>query len=410
LNIRNQDGLKVIFVASSYPRNPQDSAAVFLRYLAEHLQKLDLHIYILTPADNHADAVHEHGITVHRFRYFPKRWQKLAYGSGILANLKRNPLLWIQVPFFICAMTYSLLRLVKKLQPDIVHAHWVIPQGIAVIPAKLIFGTTVIITAHGSDAFALQNRLLSWVKRFLLRHCDAWTANTRATSEAVIMGQKLAIPHIIPMGVDIKLFESGARNRLRSGIKDEEKIILFVGRLVPSKGVDDLIRAFALLPSELRYRAKLWIVGTGKQENTLRMLASQLGAINQTRFWGNVPHSQLPDFYAAADLFVGPSLVTASGESEGQGIVFLEAFAARLCVVATDIGGIKEVVEDGKTGMLVKPRSPEALAKKMSLLLHDSVLRTKLISGAYKKAVQYYDWEQIARKFVDLYTQTCPNK
>ncbi len=395
--------LKVILLASSYPRSADDTASVFLRYLAECLYKRGLEVHVLAPADRESGSETEKGVAVHRFRYFPGTWQRLAYGSGILPNLKRNPLLWGQVPFFLASMTYSLLRLMREIQPDILHAHWLIPQGTIAVLIKFFRKIPVITTVHGGDVFALRGTLLGKIKRFALRRSDAWTSNTRASSDAVGDGASVPRPQIIPMGVDIERFASGNRNRLREGLGPDENVVLFVGRLVEKKGVDDLIQAFSLLPTSMQAKTRLWIVGSGEQETALRAQGAHLGISEKITLWGKISNNELPDFYAAADLFVGPSVMATSGDTEGQGVVFLEAFAARLCVLATRIGGISEVVESGQTGLLVEPRNPEMLANGIAKLLNNTNLRARLASNAFEKVVAEYDWNNIAGSFEEIY-------
>lgn len=395
--------IKVLMLASSYPRRRDDTASVFLRYLAENLHARSVAVYVLAPADQESGSETEKGVTVHRFRYFPGTWQRLAYGSGILPNLKCNPLLWAQVPFFLASMTYSLLRLMREIQPDILHAHWLIPQGTIAVLVKVFRKIPVITTVHGGDVFGLQGTLLGKIKRFTLRRSDAWTSNTRASSDAVGDGASVPPPQIIPMGVDINRFASGNRNRLREGLRPDENVVLFVGRLVEKKGVDDLIEAFSLLPSGIQARTRLWIVGSGEQQKMVQTLASQLGVAGEIKFWGKIANDRLPDFYAAADLFVGPSVVAESGDTEGQGVVFLEAFAAQLCVLATKTGGITEVIEDGHTGVLVEPRNAKQLASAMEKLLNKEQLRAILAANAHEKVVELYNWEKIAMDFEQLY-------
>jgi glycosyltransferase involved in cell wall biosynthesis len=388
-------------LVSSYPRDTDDSASIFLRNLAESLRDRGLVVHVLAPADGKAGTTSERGVTVQRFRYFPGPWQKLAYGSGILPNLRRNPLLWTQVPFFVFSMTVSLYRCLRKVRPDVLHAHWVIPQGLVAILGKVVYRVPTVITLHGGDAFALTSPVLQTLKRFALRHSDAWTTNTRTTASAVITGQSVPQPMVIPMGVDVDHFASGKREKLRARIPKNTHLVLFVGRLVEKKGVEDLIKAFSLLSD--RTRTRLWIVGDGELKTELERMAKETGIVQQTTFWGRMPNEQLPDFYAAADLFVGPSVVATSGDAEGQGVVFLEAMAAGLCILATRSGGILDVVDDTKTGALVEPRQPKQLAERMEQLLHDDRLRRTLARNAYDKVSKHYKWDKIATSFEKLY-------
>lgn len=402
-----ETALKVMMLVSSYPRGPADSASIFLRNLAESLRDRGLAVTVLAPADDKSGITSESDITVQRFRYFPRSWQKLAYGSGILPNLKRNPMLWLQVPFFLACMTISLLRSLNRVRPDVVHAHWVIPQGLIAILAKFFYKTPTVITLHGGDAFAFTNKSLQKLKQYALRKCDAWTTNTRTTSSAIGNSQLMPEPYVIPMGVDVDRFASGNRDRLRADLDHDTKIVLFVGRLVEKKGVDDLITAFSLLPARVRETALLWIVGDGELRQQLEAHAQRLGVADDTKFWGRIANDQLPDYYAAGDIFVGPSVVAESGDTEGLGVVFLEAFAARLCVLATRAGGINEVIEDGTTGMLVEPNNPPSLAQMMAALLCDKELRARLTAKAFAEVQEKYQWPRIALQFESVYRRIC---
>lgn len=395
--------LKVLMLASSYPRSRGDATAIFLRHLAESLNQRGIRVHVLAPADKEPGTRVEGNINVYRFQYFPSHLQKLAYGSGILPNLKQNPWLWVEVPFFIAFMGCSLLRLLWKERPDLIHAHWVLPQGLVAVFAKLFYKAPVITTAHGGDAFALRGRWTTWLKRLVLQRTDAWTANTRATSEAFGRDRSLPKPHIIPMGVDVGSFQGGRRASLRRELPEDEFLILFVGRLVEKKGVDNLLKAFSRLPLELRKQTSLWVIGDGERRTRLEEYAKNLGVSQKTRFWGHISNYLLPDFYAAADLFVAPSIEAVSGDTEGQGVVFLEAFAARVCVLATHVGGISEVIEDGHTGILVEPRNPQQLATTMEKLLGNERLRAELAENAFAKVKKYYEWDKIAKDFEDLY-------
>jgi len=398
-----QHGLKVLFLTSSYPRSAEDTASVFLRYLAEHLADRGLEIHVLAPADTSSGTTVEGKITVHRFRYFPSRLQALAYGSGIISNLQRSPWLWLQVPFFVLAMAYSLLRMIGREQIHLVHAHWILPQGLIGVVAKYLRHVPLITTVHGADAFTLRSGLASALKRFIVVRSDAWTANTPATSCAVDPAAITPRVHVIPMGVDTDLFAGGDPTGLRQQLPGQEFLLLFVGRLVDKKGCRSLLEAFSLLPPTLRNRTTLWIVGDGDQRSQLEQTTKDLGLAQKVRFWGAISNQYLPDFYAAADLFVVPSIEAASGDTEGQGVVILEAFAGRACVLATRIGGIDAVVQEDVTGGLVAFNRPRDLARAMEKLLNNPDLRARLVNNAFREVKQRYDWKRIAAEFESLY-------
>ncbi len=356
-------------------------------------------IRVLVPAEAEGGVRLEGNVRVHRFRYLPAQWQKLAYGSGIMPNLRRAPWLWAEVPFFSAAMTAALLRLVRRERPDVVHAHWLLPQGLVALPAKYFFGIPVVTSAHGTDAFALDGPLPRRLKRLVVSKSDAWTSNTTATSAAVGEDAFYSPPPIIPMGVDFDRFSPGDGRGLRRGLGEDSLVLLFVGRLVAEKGCHELLRAYAMMSPAVRARTHLWFVGDGDQRTALERRAADLPEAARVRFWGAVDHGRLPDFYAAADLVAVPSL-----NIEGQSVVLLEAFAAARCVIAARTGGIAQVVEDNRTGRLVEAGDPEQLARGIEALLSDQAFRLELAQNA-RASVQDYSWDKIAARFEELYRQ-----
>jgi glycosyltransferase involved in cell wall biosynthesis len=236
---------------------------------------------------------------------------------------------------------------------------------------------------------------------------NAWTTNSRATADGIGANGFFPAPKMIPMGVDVSLFSQGKRENLRRQLDPEELLVLFVGRLVEKKGCPDLLRALVLLPECLRLRTTLWIVGEGNQKDELERTVNHLRIEDKVRFWGALSNEILPDFYAAADLFVAPSIEASSGDSEGLGVVLLEAFAARACVVATRTGGIASVVTDNATGLLVEPGDPKALACAIARLLSDSALRSRLAENAYTEVKERYGWPRIGQEFETLYREVC---
>ena len=392
--------MRVLWLTSSYPRHPTDSASVFLRHLAQALSREGIDVHVLAP-DHPTVEPAASPVPLHTFRYaFPRRRQKLAYGAGILPNLRRSPWLHAQIPGFVAAMAWAAWRLSHRLRPDLLHAHWILPQGAIATLLGNRLHLPVVITAHGGDAFSLNGRLLGGLKRWTLRHADAWTSNTRTTAAAT--GSPVA-PTVIPMGVDWRRFARADPIPLSEA--GDSPIVLFVGRLVEKKGVADLLTAFASLPPSLN--ARLWIVGDGSERQRLEDWARRLGIAARTRFFGRIPNEALPAYYAAAEVFVAPSVIDRRGDTEGQGVVLLEAMASGTAIVANRVGGIGEVIEDGITGLLAPAGDPAALSGKLAQALNDAALRRRLARRAREKA-RAYDWPVIARRFAGFYRTLVP--
>jgi len=397
--------MRILMLSSSYPLHATDSASIFLRHLALCLSRAGAEIQVLAPDHVLADeSIQDPAIQLSHFRYLPRRWQTLAYGSGILPNLRRHPWRWFQVPFFMLSMSLALARLCRRTRPDVIHAHWILPQGLVAVFVGRLLHIPVVTTAHGGDAFSLRGGLLGSLKRYTLHHSQAWTANTRTTAAAVGVINNVTAPHIIPMGVDVGHFARHEANPAMPPIdKRGRYVILFVGRLVEKKGVFDLIEAFKQLPAEQLENTALWIIGDGTDRERLERLAGTLNINSRVCFFGRITNDELPAYYAAADIFVAPSIVDSSGDTEGQGVVIIEAMASGVPVVACKVGGIPDVITHEQTGLLVEPQNSPALSAAISRLLHDSDLRHQLSYVAQQRACQHYAWESIAKQFLSLF-------
>lgn len=192
-----------------------------------------------------------------------------------------------------------------------------------------------------------------------------------------------------------------------------ERLVLFVGRIQRLKGIDLLLRAFARVVKEWPEDPKPRLVVVGGRNpadpndpealemGRLRALSQRLGVLDRVIFQGAVPHSDLPLYYSAVDLVVVPSLY------ESFGLVALEAMACGAPVVASRVGGLQSTIKDGRTGLLVGRRTPDAFAGAMSAVLRDDALRTSLSEAAVGVA-QGFSWSVAAERTLRLYRELVP--
>ena len=219
---------------------------------------------------------------------------------------------------------------------------------------------------------------------------------------AKLYGTSGARARVIPPGVDLSLFQPvdtlAARREL--GLADK-RVILYVGRIEPLKGLDILIKAVSMLHDAAN--AKLIIVGGGPEDDAemerLKNLASQLDISDIVSFTGAVSQERLPTYYSAADVFVLPSWY------ESFGLVALEAMSCGTPVVVSRVGGLRTFVENGKTGYLVPWRCPEAFARSMDMLLANPALRDAMGSAARRKATRL-SWAAMANSVLKCYSDT----
>jgi glycosyltransferase involved in cell wall biosynthesis len=196
----------------------------------------------------------------------------------------------------------------------------------------------------------------------------------------------------IPFGVDTDVFKP-ARLKERS----EECEILYAGSLYPLKGVPDLIRAIANVRKH-GLKANLTIVGEGQQKEALTALTRALGIEEHVKFEGFVPYSNMPQYYKRSDIFCFPTL----GEPFGKAVT--EAMACGKPVIATNVGGPAEIIQDEVDGLLVPPSNPEAIALQITRLIEDRNERRRLGERARETAVNRFSWSIIAEKYHQLYS------
>jgi colanic acid/amylovoran biosynthesis glycosyltransferase len=329
-------------------------------------------------------------LEIRRFRYFPRRWEDLADGA-ILENLRARPLRWLQVLPFLAAEAIALWRLVAEFDPDVLHVHWVLPQGL--VAALVAPRRRWVLTAHGGDVYALAGWLATGLKRLALRRAAAVTVPNQEMRERLVqLGANPSTTLVRPMGADVTAVRA-VRAERRAGR------VLFVGRLAEKKGVAVLLKA--LRSGEVSEDWSLDLVGDGPLRRRLEDAARGLGG--RVRFRGSLDRCGVVAAMAECEVFVVPSVPAAHGDQDGLPVVLLEAMAAGCAIVASWLPGIDAVLVDGRTGLLVPPGDAEALAAAVSRLLGDAELRAKL-GAAAAAAADAYSIEAVGEQYVELLT------
>lgn len=297
----------------------------------------------------------------------------------------------------------DLTRLLKQSQPDIVHTHTSKAGILGRIAAK-IAGTSVVVHApHGHIFHGYFDRITS---RFFILLEKLMARGTDRIITLTDLGKRDHIAYgiapenrfaTIPCAIDLSRFkgakQSGLILREKLGLKAQQPLVLWVGRLVPIKGCEQFIEACALV-AESEPDARFFMVGDGEVRDKLRGLATSLGLESRLEITGE--WTDIVPWMGAADMFV------LSSHNEGLGRVILEAMATQKPVVATDVGGVAEIVFDGETGYLVPPRSPQSLADGMLKLLHDPTKAKAMGQSGFKRA-QSYDLQKMTEDTAMLY-------
>lgn len=383
----------LLVLASTYPRWHGDPEPGFVHELSKRLID-QFRVIVLCP---HAPGAllreRMDGVEVVRYRYAPQRWETLVNEGGIVTNLRRNNWKYLLVPGFLLAQVWCAWRLVRTRRVDVMHAHWLIPQGLIAALMQLLPGRKVpfIVTAHGSDVNVVRGGVLDVLKRHVLRSAKIATAVSDDLRNSLLgLGGHGAEVHVQPMGVDLK-------NRFTPDhVEREKNQILFVGRLVPGKGVDHLIRAMPLVLARTP-GARLVVVGHGPESATLEALVAELGLTACVSFRGAITQELLPEFYRRASLFVAPF-----GMGEGFGLVLVEAIGCSCPIIANNVPAALYILEGDSDWLTADCGNHRALADRIALCLDDPGRSQRGIERVRSRMVSRFDWEIVAGRYANF--------
>ncbi|MBI3026862.1 glycosyltransferase family 4 protein [Candidatus Woesearchaeota archaeon] len=396
---------KVLVTATTFPRWKNDTEPDFVFKLCQLLAEKGHKIIVLVPHSHKSKKSETMGkLKIYRFPYFyPSKLQRLCYDGGVLENLKKSFLAKIQVPFLLISEYRHIIKITKKEKIDFIHAHWIVPQGFIAALIKKTCKLPFISTAHAADVFTPKNYITKMFARFAVKNSSYVTSNSSFTKSSILQICRNAQVNVIPMGVDLSSFNPKKKNTsLKKQLGIKNKFILFVGRLVEKKGVEYLIKSMPIILSKMP-KSKLVIIGDGPEKERLVNLTEELNLKSNVEFLGKLTNKDLPKFYASADVFVGPSIVTKNGDTEGLGVVFLEAIASGTCVLGSNVGGIPDIIKHKKTGILVEQKDHVALASAIINLLKNKKLQVQLAKNAISHIKNSYSWNTVAEKFDEIY-------
>ncbi len=393
----------ILVLTSTYPRWEGDTDPAFVHFLCRQLSS-KYRVIVLAPhypGAQHREVVD--GIDVHRFRYFLPFAEKLAYDGGIIENLKRNPLKWLLVPFFLVSQGFNMVLLARRHKVSLIHAHWIIPQGLLAVLGRqlrlLPKRIKILCTSHGGDLFSLQGGLLQTLKRYTLHRSDHTTVVSTAMRDHLLgMGCQTRNVSVQSMGVDLT-------NRFVPNPGKQPKYdIAYVGRLVEKKGVSTLLDAVKLL-TETHPGLTVTLVGDGPERQALEQQVDTLGINQHITFLGAISNDRVPAIYQAARIAVVPSIVAADGDQEGLGLVAVEALGCGCATVVSDLPALADVVTHGENGLVFKAGDAAQLAECLAMLLGDPDLHGQLTHNALASVIDKFDWQAVGDRYLDIIGQ-----
>ncbi len=376
----------ILVITSVYPMTEDGRDGAFIRETVLRLQPTGAKFSIFAPAYEASPTHLLDGCIIHRFRYSPKPWENFVR-DGAPSKLQKQPLHYISAILYILLGMIQLFWVCGKTKPDLLHVNWPFPHGLMAWPASKIFRIPMVFTFHGTELLlAKKFGFVAHILRWLLPQASVVTANSSFTQNLIQSLVNVPVK-VIPYGLTIEPKPSPKRPL------EATPTLLFVGRLIERKGLKYLLEA---LPLVLKERSvKLRIAGKGDREEEFKDLCQSLNLNHQVEFLGFLSREVLAQEYANCDIFVFPSIVDSKGESEGLGIVAIEALAHQKPVIATGNGGIPDIIIANKTGLLVPEKDVTALAQAIVELLANPQQAAAMGKAGLAHIQERFSWEHI---------------
>ena len=390
--------MRILHVVTAFPRFPNDIISPWLVEMLKRLRAAGHDVEVFAPAYRGGGNREFEGIPIHRFRYFPARWEDMTHDQATLDRLRRSPRYKMMPLFYVLGGVWAAWRLARRRRYDVVHVHWPLPHALFGWAARRACGARMVTSWYGVELRWVKSSL-PWLKRFLV-----WALRTSDQVVAISSATAREITNVVPVSVRVIPYtvgfpETAAGPSLpRAG---DSFLILFVGSLVERKGVRYLIDALPLLPAQLH--AKLVIIGDGAERSRLEAQVRARGLQHLVEVRGRVAEQELRRAYAAASVLVLPAIVDARGDTEGLGVVLLEAMSYGVPVIGSDLGGITDIVVDGQTGLLVPPQDSAALAAALERLATDRDLAKRLGEAGAGHVRRHFSWPAIIAQWEECY-------
>lgn len=391
--------IKIGVITSAYPEYEDDPHGIFVHRLMKEIAKKGNEVRVIAPHTSGESEYIMGDVQIEKFHYFyPKRYEKLAGRAGMIDNVKEGWFVKIQVlTYLIFNVWYSLVRFRDM---DIVHVQWPIPNGLGALFLKKIYGVPYINTIHGEEVYLAKRYHLQFALRWLVNNSSKTITNSSATRNACVdAGLDEDKLEVIPFGVDTDFFRPIDVPRT-----DNYFHILSVGYLIERKGHEYLIRAMKEILKE-KDDVRLRIVGSGPLEGKLKSLISELDLEEYVDIIKNVSDDELLKLYNSSDVFVLPAVVDSQGNTEGLGVVLLEAMACGVPVIGSDVGGILDIIKDRENGLLRREKDFLGISRVIIKLVKDEICRKNLSLKGFATIKKRFTWAKISETYSDVYKQ-----
>ena len=394
--------MKALYIVSAYSRSPGDVITPWLVQTIHRLRERRVDVEVLAPSYRGLATQELEGVRVHRFRYAPRRWETLTHDQTAPDRIREHPGYLGLVPSYVLSSSLRAARLARSGEFQVIHAFWPLPHGLIGLVARKLSGVPLVSTFFGVELTWMESQLpfLRPVLQRIVRGSDAVTTISTYTADRLRRNVPEAEPVIIPFGAAVEPPDQTEPVGEERPVRPFE--LLFVGRLVERKGVHVLLDALARLSD--RGDVLLHVVGDGPERGRLEARATALGISERVRFTGTVSEQQLVEHLTRCDALVLPAVVDAKGDTEGLGVVLIEAMSYGKPVIGSAVGGIVDVVQHERNGLLVPSADAGALAEAISTLVDDPA-RAQVLGRRGREDVKLrFSWPAITDRLVTLYS------
>lgn len=373
-------------LSSTFPRWTNDTIPSFIFDLAQAVST-ENQVTILAPhSPQSKTSEHWHGVEVIRFRYFFSGAETLTGEGGIMMRIRANPFRILLIPFFLLSFWVHTLWLLHKRSYDIIHAHWLFPQGFIVY--LISWGRTIpyLVTSHGSDISQLRSRIFRWMHSQTMNRAQRITAVSTDLAQSMKSVTRREID-IIPMGIKEIFFQLPSGSRL---LDSEKTWLICIGRLDRKKGFQDVIQTLPFLAENIH----IVMVGAGSYRDELETLASHCQVEKRILWYGSAPAEEIAQLLHQSYLCIHPS------STEGWGLVVLEAMAAQVPVIVNDIPVLRQHATG--RGEIIDTTNHKVLATTIKALVenHNQYSQYQKTGRAY---AQQFRWSVIGQEFTHIY-------
>ncbi len=393
--------MKVLYLVTAYARDPDDVITPWMVETIRRLAARGVTVEVLAPAYRGLESQVVDGVRVHRFRYAPKGWETLTHDQTAPDRIRERPWFLGLVPGYMAAGSAAAARVARSGGFDVIHAFWPMPQGVLGMWAKRRSGLPLVSTFFGVELTWMEKQFpfMAPLLRRIVHHSDAVTAISTYTAERLARQVPGVHPAIIPFGAAV---DAPARPPPYGYDGARPLEMLFTGRLVERKGVHVLLEAIAGLAPHRR--ARLHVVGDGPERGRLEARAAELGlSAERVVFHGFVSTEELRRRLETCDAFVLPAVIDAKGDTEGLGVVLLEAMSYARPVIASAAGGIVDIVRDGRNGWLVPPGDAAALRGAIEACMDDPERARAFGLHGREDVEAGFSWDVIADRLAEIY-------